>query len=112
MCKPAFQKAYVKATFIVIVIIIIIIITNYPLLFELRHILELLIVYFMVLPHIIIQMYPHSNYNALVLVLLTVTELWPYVADCFRSVVESFALAGCFVVLVGIWLPTSSDTMI
>jgi hypothetical protein len=50
--------------------------------------------------------YSHSNYNALVL--WAVTELWRYVADFFRSVVQAFALAGCFVVFVGIWLPTPS----
>jgi len=106
----------VKATLIIItiifsiifIIIIIIIISKYPVLFELRHILELQIVYFMILPDIVVTIYSHSHYNALVQ--LAVPELWRYVAGCFCRVVEAFVLAECFVVFVGSWLPTTSDT--
>jgi hypothetical protein len=50
----------------------------------------------MILPDIFVTVYCHSNYNALVI--WAVTELWRYVADFFRSVVEAFALEECFVV--------------
>ena len=55
-----------KATLITIIIIIIII-PNYLMLFEIRHVLELQIIYFMILPDIVVTIYSHSNYNALVL---------------------------------------------